>query len=168
MRRLVQEGCERGLTLIEIMVVVALAGVVTLGLAGFYLSSQATWMDASSKTMAQRDATTLMETITRQAREAGAAVVLPASPDSSNSELILYTPGFLELARFTWTPGDSLVHQGLGVNTDVGPVVSSLAERFKVSLDPNYPLIHIDLLQMRGANGQVVTMRSSVKLYNAP
>jgi type II secretory pathway pseudopilin PulG len=160
---------ERGLTLMEVTVVVVLAAVITLGLTGFYLSSQATWISASTQAMAQRDATTLLEAITRQAREAGDAVVLPATPgDSTNSELILYTKGFgTEIGRFSWDPNDSMVHQGIGnPSVPLGAVVPSIAERFKVSLDDSLSLIHLERIQLRGANQQVVTMRSSVKMYN--
>jgi prepilin-type N-terminal cleavage/methylation domain-containing protein len=166
MSRTARSSNERGLTLVEIMVVIALAGVVTLGLVGFYLTSQATWIDASSKTMAQRDATTLLETITHAAREAGKAVVLPVA-DSTNCELILYDKDLVEMGRFTWNSDDSLVHRGLG-NTDKGPVVSSHAERFQLATDNALPILYINRIQLRGANGQLVSLRSSVKLYNAP
>ena len=49
----------RGFTLTEVMIVIVLAGVVTLGLVTFYLNSQAWWTEASTQVLAQRDATLL-------------------------------------------------------------------------------------------------------------
>jgi prepilin-type N-terminal cleavage/methylation domain-containing protein len=132
---------EKGLTLPEVMVVVVLAGVVTLGLVGFYLSSQATWLDASTQALVQRDATTLVETITREAHEAATAIVLPVGGDSTNSDLLLYRHDdpINEARRFSWDPGDSLVHawvrNPLSTLVDQGPVVSTTCERFQVAVD---------------------------------
>jgi hypothetical protein len=149
------------------MVVVVLAGVVTLGLVGFYLSSQATWLDASTQALVQRDATTLVEAITRESREAGGALVLGAPPDSTNSELLLYDNTFaIELRRFSWDSTDSLVHVIIG-GQDQGPVVSSICERFQVALDDSFPVVHLNLIQLRGSNGDRVKISSSVRLYNA-
>ena len=40
---------ERGLTLVELAIVGALATLVMLGLTGFYLNSQRLWIEASTK-----------------------------------------------------------------------------------------------------------------------
>lgn len=157
---------ERGLTLPEIMVVVVLAGIVTLGLVGFYLTSQATWIDASTQAMVQRDATTLIEGITRETRRAGDVIILPVPPDSTNSILVLYDRGFVtEQRRFSWDAVDSLVKVGLGV-VDEGPVVSSRVDRFHAALDDSLPLVHIDIW-LRGPTGDVTKMATAIRMYNA-
>ena len=155
----------RGFTLTEVMVVMVLAGVVTLGLVGFYLNSQATWMDASSQALAQRDATALVDAIAARARGATSAKL--GSPP--NTVLTFYGPGFSDPYSFWWSQADSLVHQGPGDSSvDGGPVVPSLVERFSVALDDSLPLVHLSMLQLRSETGERVQMQSTFTLYNAP
>ncbi len=157
---------EAGFTLIELMVVVVLAGIVTLGLVAFYLNSQATWMDASTQALAQRDATSLLEYMRDKTQVAASAVLLPASPDSLNHLLILYYGG-VETDRFFWSGNDSLVHHGEGPNgQDKGPVVGTHVERFHLSRDPALPLVSLDTLRVRSSTGQVVEMSTIFALYN--
>jgi len=157
---------ERGLTLIEITVVLVLAGVVTLGIVGFYLNSQATWIGASSQAMAQRDATTLLEAITQEARPAGSFSIIPVG---TNSQIFLIKGG-VTVGSFGWDGTDSLVHKYDATGQDLGPVVSSRAEVFHATPDDTFPssVLRIDRIQLRGVNGEVVSLSSSVKLYNAP
>src|SRR5258706_2289834 len=148
-RRFASEGDERGLTLIEVMIVVVLAGVVTLGLVGFYLQSQSMWMDASTQALAQRDATGLIEVMRSKAAAAAKALVLPVPPDNRNSLLILYDDTDTETDRFFWNVADSLVHRGEGPNgTDKGAVLSATVERFHVTVDPLLPLVTLDTLRV--------------------
>lgn len=155
---------DRGLTLPEIMVVVVLAGIVTLGIVGFYLTSQATWIEASTQAMVQRDATTLVEGITRETRRAGSAIVSPIPPD--NSSLTLYDRNFAtELMQFTWDPVDSLV-KVVVAGVDMGPAVSSTVEHFQAVLDDTFPLVHLDI-RLRGPTGDVVKIATAIRMYNA-
>jgi prepilin-type N-terminal cleavage/methylation domain-containing protein len=157
----------RGFTLTEVMVVMVIAGMVTLGLVGFYLSSQATWMDASSQALAQRDATALVEAIATRARGATSAAINFSAPDSIltfyGSDLDRYPYSF-------WlSQADSLVHSGLGEGAvDEGPVVPSLVERFSVGLDGSLPVVHLGMLQVRSETGERVQMESAFTLYNVP
>src|SRR6185295_1209765 len=104
------------------------------GITGFYLSSQATWTSASTQAMVQRDATTLLETVTRRAREAGGYLILPApGSDSLNSEIIFYSTAALteEIGRFTWDSTDSSIREGIGQpSVDKGAIVPSTVLRF--------------------------------------
>jgi hypothetical protein len=149
------------------MVVMVIAGVVTLGLVGFYLSSQATWMDASSQALAQRDATALVEAIATRARGATSAAINFSAPDSI---LTFYGADDTVYPYSFWLKSsDSLVHSGLGEGAvDEGPVVPSRVERFSVALDGTLPLVHLGLLQMRSETGERVQMESAFALYNAP
>ncbi len=161
---------QSGFTLPEVMIVVVLAGVMTLGLVGFYLQSQATWIDASSQAMTQRDATLVLETIGSTAHGAASFVIQGMPPDSTNELLILYDGSLAEIGRFWWDPNDSLIHRGSGPppGGDLGPVVASKAEKFQFSGDVSPRLIHLDLLQMRSAAGGQVEIRSTIAMYNAP
>jgi hypothetical protein len=148
------------------MVVIVLAGVVTFGLVGFYLNSQATWLDASSQALAQRDATLVTESVTTTAREAASFVIQP-NPDNLHALVIFFRRDLSELGRFWWEPSDSLVHRGNGA-TDDGPVASSLVEQFEFAPDADSRLLHLELLQVRSTTGLRVQMSSTVAMHNVP
>jgi type II secretory pathway pseudopilin PulG len=156
---------ERGLSLMEVTVVIVLAAVMTLGLLGFYLNSQATWVDASSQAMAQRDATLLLETLTAQVRGAAAAEVYD-SPDGQHQGLILRNRNLVEIRRFWWNGADSLVHEawGDGAANPLGAPVPSRIERFQLSVTDS--LVHLDSLVVVSANGDRVPLSSTMAFYN--
>ena len=156
---------QRGITLIEVSIVMALATMVVMGLLAFYLNSQNTWTDGSSQAMAQRDGTLLVGAITDSVRFAHSAEVQD-SPDSLHQTLILRRPDGDEFWRFWWNAGDSLVHQGPGVGQDRGPVVASRVVRFE--LDTLSRLVEIRLVELRAGDGQVVRTSSAAALYNRP
>lgn len=154
-----------GFTLIEVSIVVVLAALVVLGLVGFYVSSQATWLDASTQVLAQRDATLLVETISAAVRGAARATVSD-SPDADHQTLVLYRDPAATVAfrRFFWK--DSLVHAGDGpADSDLGPLVPSRALRLRfATVDTS--LVRMDLIELRSASGAVVRMTSAAALYN--
>src|SRR5258706_10357166 len=84
---------QRGLTLMEVRIVVVLASLVMLALLGFYINSQATWNDASSQTITQRELTMVIERITEKAHMANYGKWEPStmqldlydSPSATNS-----------------------------------------------------------------------------------
>jgi hypothetical protein len=157
----------RGMTLIEVTIVMVLSTLVVMGMIRFYISSQSTWMASSTQALAQRDATLLIETISDRVRAAAQAEVQPV-PDSLHQVLILYDPGGADTRRFWWKAADSLVHQSatdsLGHQDDLGPVVASRVTRFQ--LDTLTRLVKIRLVELRGADGQLVRMASAAALYN--
>jgi prepilin-type N-terminal cleavage/methylation domain-containing protein len=163
-----RERHEAGFTLMELVVVMMLAGVVTLGLVVFYLNSQAIWMDSSSQALAQRDATTLIDVMRAKAAGAAQVLLLPVAPDSVNHLVIFYDKDSIETDRFFWDPADSLVHHGEGADgDDRGPVMPTMVERFHLSLDASLlPLVSLDTLRVHSTTGQVVQMSTTMALYN--
>ena len=159
----------RGFTLVEMVLVMVLAGVVTLGLIGFYLNSQATWMDASAQALAQRDATTIVESISAKAREAEQVVITPNAPDTI---ITFYKVRLTDPYSFWWSQGpgaDSLIHCGTGTgNVDDGPVAPTTVERFYFARDPALPILHLRVLEMRTTQGERLQMSTSFTLYNGP
>jgi len=158
-----------GFTLIEMMVVIVIAGVVTLGLVGFYLNSQATWMDASAQALAQRDATSILDAIASKAREAAVVEINPSGGDTILTFRRIDPP---DAYSFWWNrsrgfPPDSLIHQGpdTGQN-DAGPVAPSVVERFSFEKDPALPILHLRMLEVRSLEGERVQVSTSFKLYN--
>jgi prepilin-type N-terminal cleavage/methylation domain-containing protein len=156
----------RGFTLVEVMAVVVLAAVIGFGLIGFYLNSQATWLDASSQTLAQQDATLILETVVDRSRPWARAEVAIVS--GANHRLIVRDEGDVEKERFYWEPADSLVHHTQN-GAALGPaIVGTKVERFSVSLDPTGRLVSIDSLRVVSATGRRVQLSTSFLLYNAP
>jgi len=157
---------ERGFTLLEMVIVVVLAAMVTLGLVGFYLQSQSMWMEASTQALAQRDATSLVELMRTKGAQAAKALVLPSSPDSLNHLIVFYDNADNEQSRFFWSQADSFVHYGDAVNADQGAVISTIVERFSLNAHPTLPLVHLDTLRVRATSGPQVRMSTSFALYN--
>jgi hypothetical protein len=154
----------RGLTLIEVTIVLVLATLVMMGMISFYISSQSTWMAGSTQALAQRDATLLIETISDRVRAAFVAQVIPSDPPSPQHQgLVLYDQGLTETWRFWWA-ADSLIHQGPSLNDDRGPVVASRVTRFQ--LDTLTRLVEIRLVELRAGDGQLVRLSSAAALYN--
>lgn len=153
----------RGVTLIEVSIVSALAMLVVLGMIGFYVSSQSSWMAGSSQALAQRDATLLIEALTDSVRRASVAVPFD-SPDSLHRGLVLYDDAHAEFWRFWWDERDQRVHQGPAVGRDRGPVVNTPVTRFQ--LDTLTRLVDMRLIEMRADDGQLVRMTSAAALYN--
>jgi hypothetical protein len=153
----------RGLTLIEVTIVMALSTLVVMGMISFYISSQSTWMAGSTQALAQRDATLLIEAVSDSVRRAFLADVQPGS-DPLHQTLILHDENLNEFCRFWWDETDSLVHQGPGVGQDKGPVVASRVARFQ--LDTLTRLVEIRLVELRAGDGQLVRMSSAAALYN--
>jgi prepilin-type N-terminal cleavage/methylation domain-containing protein len=159
------ERAQRGMTLVEVSIVVALATLVVMGLLAFYLNSQATWMDGSTQALAQRDGTMLVEEISDRVRHSFQAQVFD-SPDSLHQGLVLFDEYGSEVWRFWWEPGSQLVHQGPGLDQDWGPVVASPVTR--IQMDTLSRLVDIRLIELRAGDGQLVRTASAAALYNRP
>ncbi|MCC6348247.1 MAG: hypothetical protein IT347_01480 [Candidatus Eisenbacteria bacterium] len=161
---------ERGLTLTEVTIVAAIGVLVLLGLGGFYLNSQSTWLDASSQSITQREGTLITQAIADSVRESGGASA-PAVPDAEHAQVHLFrfnqASGTLETTAFWcfwWDPADSLVHQGPDPATDDrGPLSTSRVERFRVVADNS--LVQV-ALRLRSATGEPVEVSTSAMMRN--
>src|SRR5262245_20253468 len=158
----------RGFTLTEVMIVMVLTGVMTVGLISFYLNSQIMWTGASTQVLAQRDGTALLETMRDSTQVAGTADVQPVAPGSLNSRIIFFDGSNNEINRFFRDPADSCVHHGNGINRHLGPATMSKVERFRATYDPALGMVTIDTLRVRSTTDQRVTLSTSIGLYNRP
>lgn len=152
-----------GLTLLEVTVVIVLATLVMAGIVGFYLNSQAVWVDASTQAVTQREATLVLEDITQAARMAAGASVTQ-SPDTSHSALTLFSASGGQLASFRWDETDSTIvaSDTSGAEAPIG--LASVVERFQVVT--NDTLVTVKDLTLRSPSGRRVTLASTVLLYN--
>ena len=148
---------ERGLTLTEVTLVTALAGIVMVGLISFYLNSQGLWLDSSSQALTQRDATLILETFAAHTRAAKSS---DWNPDYHTLTLS-YDQG--PDYKFTWrTDLDSMLYAGSdGAGSRIG---LSMVSRFEVSTSP--ALVNLDTLVLVPANGHPIGVSSSFALYN--
>lgn len=154
------------MTLVEVTIVGVLAMIVVLALTGFYINSQGTWIDASSQAVAQREATFIMETMADSTHASASADVATAHT------LILFEPPppygtGTEKCRFLWNLSDSLIHQWSGNPfVDQGPLGQSKVVGFDVAENAGRTMVRILKLQVRSANGRVITMSTNAAYFN--
>lgn len=162
---------QRGFTLAEAMIVIVLSGVVTIGLIGFYLSSQATWIDGSNQALTQREGTLLIEAIAEKTRDAASFAITIQDP--KHCSVSLYDNSGSEIGQFAWTPSDSRVHywgpNGGGTPVDRGAVTTSVVDEFQLA-DDVVPgkVLHLTRVRLIAADGKHVDMSSMFALHNAP
>jgi prepilin-type N-terminal cleavage/methylation domain-containing protein len=155
---------QRGLTLTELVIVMTLAAMVTVGLVTFYLNSQGMWVDASTQALVQRDATLLVETLSKRVHMATSAQVIN-DPDSLHQTLFLFNYDPQMNSRFYWDPTDGLIHYDIGDPwIPHGPVVGSRVDRFQV--DRNDTHVFLTRLRMGTNTGVPVELNSSMAFYN--
>lgn len=155
--RPVHELGESGLTLTEVTIVTILAAIVMLGLVGFYLSSQGTWVSASAQAITQREATALLENIGKQTHRAGKAEV------GTGTSLELFSETGVPLYAFWWQ--DSAIHEGPDLSTDLGATITSVAESFQCSR--NDSLVTVSM-RLRSAQGDRIETSTQFELVNRP
>jgi hypothetical protein len=156
------------------MVVIVLSGVVTIGLLGFYLNSQATWIDGSSQALTQREGTLLVETIADKTHGAVSFWTDKVSASYPTCCFVsLYDNSTKEIGRFAWDPSDSLVHYfGLDAGGNLvprGPITTSIVEQFQLA-DDVVPgrVLHLTKLRLRSTDGSRINMTSMFSLQNLP
>ena len=153
---------ERGLTLLELTVVVVLATIVMVGMVGFYLTSQATWIESSGQSLTQREGTFILERMTQHIRPAASATV-----STGPTSITLFDHDRLSIAKYE-LGGDSLVHEYVasipGTLIDRGGLGSSTVVRFEAWADTAQ--VVVTALHLRSANGAVVELNTTMGMYN--
>lgn len=151
---------QRGLTIIEVVVVGVLATIVMLAITGFYINSQGAWIDASSQAVTQREASAILEEISEQAHDAYCA-------DITTPRLIFLGPGYVETCRF-WVDSDSLMHWGDPGVPDRGAMGTSKVMRFALGGSNDSSMVKILALELRSASGKIVGVSSNMAFFNRP
>ncbi len=141
---------QRGFILIELMVVVVILGLITLGLVTFFTGGTKSWVAGQSQLVAQRNARQAMDRMVREIREASEIT-------TSNDEKIIFN-----------TPWETGITYELSVNTinrNNNPLINNVS-----NLDFDYPSlskVHILLEVDVDKDGNPdVTLNSDVSLRN--
>jgi hypothetical protein len=155
------DSSEKGLTLTEMVIVTVLATVVMLGLTGFYLSSQFTWMDGSTKAIAQREGTFVLETMRDSVHAAYVYVVTPAS-----YQLELYKKAeLIPFYVFRWDPSNQDSAFLAGRPGLEAPMIQSRVRRFDLAfVDSN--VVELSAFEVVSPTGQTAWFTSSFALLN--
>lgn len=155
----------RGITLVEVTIVTALAMLVILGMIGFYISSQSTWMTGSTQALIQQDASLLLGTMSAEVRRAARALVVD-HPDASHQALFLYADRHAAdpYRCFYWR--DSAVFAGTDQPRAGDPlVVTSKVGRFVFGVTDT-SLVRFELVELPTPTGEPVRLGSAAALYN--
>ncbi len=156
---------EKGLTLTEVTIVAAIGTLVLLGMGGFYLQSQATWLDGSAQSLTQREVTLVTQAIVDSVRVSHQAVVT-VSPDATHHDVALAkaNAGGLPFYHFWWSTTDSLVHGGTSPGApDDHAMMQSPVDRFVVSVEGT--MVRVSL-RARPTTGQAVEFSGSARMRN--
>lgn len=156
---------DRGMTLTEVMIVVGLAALVMLGLVGFYLASQAVWMDGSTQAITQREATLLVTTLTDSVRQAARATVSD-DPSTGGQVLSLYAErDALHPFRCFYWKGSHVYSGSDQPGHDERLVVVSPVSRFQLDT-VDTTLVLMNLIELPASKGPPVRLASAAALYN--
>src|SRR5437016_3877196 len=127
----------RGITLTELVIVMALAAMVMMGLVTFYLNSQNLWFDGSSQAMVQRDGTLLLESLAQEVRKS-TSVQATFGFDPNHKEIFLTGPQ--GHSHFYCDSTDYRIYFASD-SVAARPVVDSRIQEFLVDSDSNF--VHV-------------------------
>lgn len=167
-----------GFTLVELMVAMALAGMLMLGITILYMTAQRNWLEASSKLMLQQNATMMLQTITDPIRSAH-WFEYPADVADSSAVFLQWCDkqhslaGHWWLRKFYWSPTDSLVHMSIGDKSggyppETGPSISNVkVSRLRFAGVVGRPnVLRVTSLKVRDSYGQTVELSSQAVMQN--
>ncbi|MBA7522728.1 hypothetical protein ES705_14848 [subsurface metagenome] len=141
---------QRGFILIELMVVVLILGLITLGLVTFFTGGTKSWVAGQSQLVAQRNARQAMDRMVREIREASEITT------SNDEKIIFNTP---------WETGITYELSANIINRNNNPLINNVS-----NLDFDYPSlskVHILLEVDVDKDGNPdITLNSYVSLRN--
>jgi prepilin-type N-terminal cleavage/methylation domain-containing protein len=141
---------QKGFSLVEMMVVVAILGLIVLGLVTFFTGGAKSWVAGQSQLEAQRNARQAMDIMVREIREASEVTT------NNDTEIIFDTP---------WVTGITYKLLSNTINRNNIPLINNVS-----NLDFDYPSlskVHI-LLEVDIDNDSKpdITLNTDVNLRN--
>jgi len=159
---------KKGFSLIELMVVVAILGIIILGLVTFFTGGTKSWVAGQSQLKAQREARQAMDRMVREIRE-GKNVKLGSDGDTivildiDLSEKVFRRDGFTLRES-----SSSLIENLIDKNYTTYPIFKYYNETVEVSPDgSNVSKVHIELeIDIDKDRNPDITLNSDVNLRN--
>lgn len=163
---------QKGFSLIEMMVVVAVLGVIVLGLVTFFTGGTKSWVAGQYQLTAQRNARQAMDRMVREIREASDII----ASSTSSIEINFNTPWSTDM-KYSWSgdEGDPILR---GVNPLINDV-QSLNFKYFDALDievvptlsdetaSKISKVHIDLsIDVDKDSNPDITLNTNVNLRN--
>ena len=155
---------QRGFSLIEMMIVVGVLGLITLGLVTFFMGGTKSWVAGQSQLEAQRNARQAMDRMVREIREASDII-----DSSTSSEINFNTPWSTNL-EYSWSGNkwDPILE---GTNPLISNVQSLTFTYFGSSGNSVAPesasKVHIELeVDIDKDENPDITLNTDVKLRN--
>lgn len=157
-------GGDRGITLVELTIVVVIATAVMAGLSAFYFNSQAVWLDGSSQAIAQREGSLLLDAISRETRRAASARV-EDDPDANRQSLELVAADATTRALIRCSPDDSLVYLTDSLGNEHALTTHRVTRLEFLATDS---LVVVELVELRAGNAHTVRTGTAIALRNRP
>ncbi|MBU4350459.1 prepilin-type N-terminal cleavage/methylation domain-containing protein [bacterium] len=148
---------QKGFSLIEMMVVVAVLGVIVLGLATFFTGGTKSWVSGQSQLTAQRNARQAMDRMVREIREgeliessSGEKYIEISFPDSFAKSNVIFS--------WSGTPGDPISRSSIPLINDVKTLNFTYPDASKVHI-----LLEVDVDKDGNPD---ITLNTNVNLRN--
>lgn len=162
---------QKGFTLIELMVVVALLGILGYGIVKFFTNTFRTWWQTSQQIDAQQKARAAMDEMTRFIRQASPVVNIVVGQQVGEDPNTMISFPHIDGRQISYfQSGDSLIRVVDGVTTDVIP--EDLVSVSFVLDDPISPT-QVDILNLSvqtpgtgGEQGSITFPRKRIFLRN--
>jgi len=162
---------QKGFTLIELMVVVALLGILGYGIMKFFTNTYRIWWQASQQIDAQQKARAAMDEMTKFIRQASPVTGIAVSQQAGEDLNTMITFTHIDRRQFQYyQSGDSLKRVVNGNNSDIIP--ENLASIYFV-LDSTFSPTQVDISTLAvqgpvigGEQGSITFPRKRIFLRN--
>lgn len=163
---------QKSFSLIEMMIVVAVLGVIVLGLVTFFTGGTKSWVSGQYQLTAQRNARQAMDRMVREIREASEII----ASSTSSKEINFNTPWNTDL-KYSWSgdEGDPILRGTNPLINDVQSLIFKYFDALDIEVVPTLSdetaskisKVHIDLrIDADKDSNPDITLNTDVNLRN--